>query len=61
MELVIDSSLSRVIVTVRDEKMLSQLMMKKSFKVIKDTGKYIKGLIDYDDLVFDFDQDIIYD
>ena len=53
MELLVDGKRDKVIVTVKDKKMASQLMMKKSFKMIKETGRYLKGLIDYEDLVFD--------
>lgn len=53
MELLVDGEKDKVVVTVKDQKMASQLMMKKSFKMIKRTGRYLKGLIDYEDLVFD--------
>lgn len=56
MELLVEDGMNKVVVTVREQKMLSQLMMKKSFEVIKSTGKYIKGLIDYEDLIFDFSE-----
>lgn len=53
MELLVEGESDKVVVTVKDQKMASQLMMKKSFKLIKKTGRYLKGLIDYEDLVFD--------
>ncbi|MGM0438278.1 MAG: hypothetical protein ACQEQD_08390 [Bacillota bacterium] len=53
MELLVDGKKDKVVITVKDKKMASQLMMKKSFKMIKKTGRYLKGLIDYEDLVFD--------
>ena len=53
MELLVEGESDKVVVTVKDQKMASQLMMKKSFKMIKKTGRYLKGLIDYEDLVFD--------
>ena len=56
MELLVDSGLNKVIVTVKKQKMISQLMMKKSFRIIKHSGEYIKGLIDYENLIFYFDK-----
>ncbi len=53
MELLVDGEKDKVVVTVKNQNLASQLMMKKSFKIIKKTGRYLKGLIDYDDLVFD--------
>ncbi len=53
MELLVDGERDKVVVTVKNQQMASQLMMKKSFKMIKKTGRYLKGLIDYDDLVFE--------
>ncbi len=52
--MLVDGNKDKVVVTVKNQQMASQLMMKKSFEIIKETGKYIKGLIDFDDLVFDF-------
>ncbi|MGM0411546.1 MAG: hypothetical protein ACQEQF_12395 [Bacillota bacterium] len=54
MEMLVDGNKEKVVVTVKNQQMASQLMMKKSFEIIKETGKYIKGLIDFEDLVFDF-------
>jgi len=53
MELLVDGKKDKVVVTVKNQEMASQLMMKKSFEMIKKTGRYLKGLIDYEDLVFD--------
>jgi len=53
MELLVDGNKDKVVVTVKNQEMASQLMMKKSFEMIKKTGRYLKGLIDYEDLVFD--------
>ena len=53
MELLVDGEKDKVVVTVKNQNLASQLMMKKSFKIIKKTGRYLKGLIDYDDLIFD--------
>ena len=54
MDVIFDQDLNQAVVTVKNEKMASQLIMKKSFKLLKSTGKYIMGLLDYEDLVFDF-------
>lgn len=54
MDVIFDQDLNQAIVTVKDENMATQLLMKKSFKLLKSTGKYIMGLLDYEDLVFDF-------
>jgi len=54
MDVIFDQDLNQAIVTVKNENMATQLLMKKSFKLLKSTGKYIMGLLDYEDLVFDF-------
>ena len=57
MDVIFDQNLKQVVVTVKDRKMASQLVMKKSFKLLKSTGEYIMGLLDYEDLIFDFESD----
>jgi len=47
-----DDSLNKFMVMVNNQNIIEQLKLKKSFELLKDTGGYITGLIDYNDLVF---------
>lgn len=57
MDVIFDQNLKQAVVTVKDRKMASQLVVKKSFRLLKSTGEYIMGLLDYEDLIFDFESD----
>jgi len=57
MDVIFDQNLKQAVVTVKDRKIASQLVVKKSFRLLKSTGEYIMGLLDYEDLIFDFESD----
>ena len=50
-----DAKLDKFIIKVKKKNSLFyQLLRKKSFKIIKEQKKIITGIIDFDDLKFDF-------